>query len=128
MTGYPYRNGLTNLADFAIILVERCTRKKRKALAERSGPFVFPNSRHSNGHARGHHGVRGNRATVTQIRQVFFYPRQLAQPGSALGLGPSGRRFESFVADQQSPCGAVRSARQPHKLEVGGSNPSGATT
>ena len=47
--------------------------------------------------------------------------------GSILGLGPSGRTFESCHPDQIRAFSSVGSERLPYKQRVGGSNPSTPT-
>ena len=50
--------------------------------------------------------------------------RSVAQFGRALRLGRRGHWFKSSLSDLR---GRAAVARQPHKLEVGGSNPLPAT-
>ena len=64
----------------------------------------------------------------TEKPRSFRQIRDVVQLVSILGLGPSGRTFESCHPDQQRALSSAGSERLPYKQRVGGSNPSAPTS
>lgn len=63
---------------------------------------------------------------ICKYRIIYLSKRSVGQPGRPLALGARCRKFESCHSDQITLCSEIEKSgrsRQPHKLEIVGSNP-----